>query len=83
MWLDRQLLQFTSELGKGWFGFVLRGTLLNLSSTFEQNYNYEELKSPMTETRYAHYIGCRGASQLGGPCEGAHQGYKANKLKSH
>ena len=54
MWLDRQLLQFTSELGKGWFGFVLRGTLLNLSATFEQNYNYEELKSPMTEIRYAH-----------------------------
>ena len=32
---------------------------------------------------WGYIVGCRGASQLGGPWEGAHQGYKAYKLKSH
>ena len=47
--LDRQHLRFTAELGKGWFGYVLRGTLLNMSNTFEPNYNYEELKTPVSD----------------------------------
>ena len=34
-------------------------------------------------THLGYIVGCQGASQLGGPCQGAHQGYKANKLKSH
>ena len=45
--LDRQQLRFTAELGKGWFGFVLRGTLKNMANTFEQTYNYEELRTPV------------------------------------
>ena len=32
---------------------------------------------------FIYVVGCWGASQLGDPWEGARQGYKANKLKSH
>ena len=39
--------------------------------------------SPKMEFKMAYIVGCRGSSQLGGPWKGAHQGYKANKLKSH
>ena len=49
--LDRRCLRFTAELGQGWFGFVLRGQITNLSNTFEQTYNYEELKVPVDGPR--------------------------------
>ena len=54
--LDRSSLQFTSELGKGWFGFVLRGTVNNLTNTFEPTYNFEELRVPVEAIRYDDHI---------------------------
>ncbi len=57
MSLDRQHLRFTAELGKGWFGFVLRGTLLNMSNTFEPNYNYEELRTPVIDNAARYFSG--------------------------
>jgi hypothetical protein len=50
--LDRNNLRFTAELGKGWFGSVLQGTLTNLTNTFEPTYNYEVLRVPVDATRY-------------------------------
>jgi hypothetical protein len=51
MQINRQSVRFESEVGRGWFGFVLRGSVLNLSNTYEPTYNYEQLTVPIEADR--------------------------------
>lgn len=47
--LDRSLIHFASELGKGWFGHVVLGSTSSTAVNFEPAYLYEPANSPQTE----------------------------------